>query len=92
VREDEWDAVADRIFNNQSDFAGVSLLPATGDLDYPQAPFQACHGPGDREAIRARFAALKAAWVDLDFTTMYESEDGTTLLDNVACAGGACLI
>ena len=27
------------IYNNRESFAGISLLSATGDLDYPQAPF-----------------------------------------------------
>ncbi len=39
VREDEWDDVADFIFTNRESFSGVSLLPQSGDLDYPQAPF-----------------------------------------------------
>lgn len=38
VRDDEWDSVADFIYNNRKWFAGISLLPASGDLDYPQAP------------------------------------------------------
>ena len=41
VREDEWDAVTDFIFAHREAFAGVSLLPMGGDLDYPQAPFVA---------------------------------------------------
>jgi ribonucleoside-diphosphate reductase alpha chain len=41
VRDDEWDAVTDYIYANRSAFAGVSLLPMGGDLDYPQAPFVA---------------------------------------------------
>ena len=39
VREDEWDAVAHYIYDHRDAFAGVSLLPEGGDLDYPQAPF-----------------------------------------------------
>lgn len=39
VRPEEWDDVADYIYKNRGNFAGVSLLPASGDLDYPQAPF-----------------------------------------------------
>lgn len=39
VRSDEWDDVENFIFDNQEWFAGVSLLPASGDLDYAQAPF-----------------------------------------------------
>lgn len=39
VRENEWDEVAEFIYENRDSFAGVSLLPQSGDLDYPQAPF-----------------------------------------------------
>lgn len=39
VKEDEWDVVFDYIYENRKWFAGVSLLPSTGDRDYPQAPF-----------------------------------------------------
>jgi ribonucleoside-diphosphate reductase alpha chain len=39
VRADEWEAVTDFIYANRHAFAGVSLLPYGGDLDYPQAPF-----------------------------------------------------
>lgn len=39
VKPDEWDAVEAFIFDNQEWFAGISLLSASGDLDYVQAPF-----------------------------------------------------
>jgi len=39
VREDEWDDVTNYIWNNRKHFSGVSLLPESGDKDYPQAPF-----------------------------------------------------
>jgi ribonucleoside-diphosphate reductase alpha chain len=39
VRDDEWDDVTEFIYTNRQWFAGISLLPMSGDLDYPQAPF-----------------------------------------------------
>jgi ribonucleoside-triphosphate reductase len=39
VKDDEWDDVADYIYENREAFAGVALLPHAGDRDYPQAPF-----------------------------------------------------
>jgi len=47
VKEHEWDSVADFIYKNRKDFAGVSLLPYSGDRDYPQAPFCAVPYPTD---------------------------------------------
>lgn len=38
VREEEWNDVCDYIYRNRQWFAGISLLPQSGDLDYPQAP------------------------------------------------------
>jgi ribonucleoside-diphosphate reductase alpha chain len=35
----EWKEVENFIYENRKWFAGISLLPASGDLDYPQAPF-----------------------------------------------------
>jgi ribonucleoside-diphosphate reductase alpha chain len=39
VKDNEWDAVTNYIYENRKWFAGISLLSASGDLDYPQAPF-----------------------------------------------------
>ena len=39
VKDTEWDAVETFIYENRAVFAGISLLPDGGDLDYPQAPF-----------------------------------------------------
>ncbi len=39
VKDGEWEHVEAFIFEHRHAFAGVSLLPDGGDLDYPQAPF-----------------------------------------------------
>ena len=38
VNPDEWSEVANYIYKNRKYFAGITLIPASGDLDYPQAP------------------------------------------------------
>ena len=35
---DDWDAVAEYVYNNRDSFAGISFLAMTGDKDYAQAP------------------------------------------------------
>lgn len=45
VKDNEWDDVIDYIYKNRKYFAAVSLLPDTGDKDYPQAPFTAVYTP-----------------------------------------------
>tara|TARA_Y100001973_G_scaffold106548_1_gene185207 strand:- start:109 stop:2352 length:2244 start_codon:yes stop_codon:yes gene_type:complete len=47
VRENEWDEIADYIYKNRKYFAGISLIPNSGDKDYPQAPFCAVPYPQD---------------------------------------------
>lgn len=39
VEPHEWDDIERFIYRNRRWFAGISLLPASGDKDYPQAPF-----------------------------------------------------
>lgn len=39
VRPDEWEDLTKFIYNNNKYFCGISLLPESGDKDYPQAPF-----------------------------------------------------
>ena len=50
VGPDEWDDVAAYIYDNRKYFAGVSLLSASGDKDYQQAPFQAVMDPAEQVA------------------------------------------
>ena len=45
VRPDEWDSVTSFIYQNRQWFCGISLLPISGDKDYPQAPFTAIYTP-----------------------------------------------
>jgi len=49
VKDEEWDNVESFIFDNRHAFAGISLLPEGGDLDYPQAPF--CEVLGAAEIV-----------------------------------------
>lgn len=47
VKDDEWPDVEKFIFDNQKHFAGISLLSASGDLDYAQAPFSTVLTPNE---------------------------------------------
>lgn len=47
VKEDEWDLVADFVYDNREYFSGISLLSASGDKDYAQAPFTTVHMPSE---------------------------------------------
>lgn len=39
VKDNEWNEIANWIWENREGFCGLSFLPETGDLDYPQAPY-----------------------------------------------------
>jgi ribonucleoside-diphosphate reductase alpha chain len=39
VKPDEWESVTKFIYENRKYFAGISLIPQSGDKDYTQAPF-----------------------------------------------------
>jgi ribonucleoside-diphosphate reductase alpha chain len=39
VKPDEWEDVTKFIYDNRKYFAGISLIPQSGDKDYTQAPF-----------------------------------------------------
>ena len=45
VEPEEWDDVEQFIYDNRNHLCGVSLLSATGDKDYAQAPFAAVYLP-----------------------------------------------
>lgn len=86
VRDEEWDAVQQFIWDNREYFAGISLLRESGDKIYAQAP---------REAVTTDADILKwnaLQYREVDYTLLTEQEDVTTLADVVACAGGACEI
>ncbi len=88
VGADDWDEVAEYIWRERESFTGVSLLAATGDKDFAFAPNEEIVTPADE----ARWNALLADYTPVDYTTLVELDDTTTLSGEAACAGGACLI
>jgi len=166
VQPDEWDDVTSFIYNNRKFFAGISLIPQSGDKDYPQAPFttvytsreitkeygdaslwcsglielglnafnnnlwaacdymtlnQASDTDNDAKKLFSikmiRFAKkyfnndikrltycmkdvynwkiytdLYDSFAKVDYTQLFETEDNTTGIEEISCAGGACLI
>jgi len=47
VKPEEWHDVEKFIYKNRKFFCGVSLLPVSGDKDYPQAPFSTVYLPSE---------------------------------------------
>jgi ribonucleoside-diphosphate reductase alpha chain len=166
VKPDEWEDVTKFIYKNRKYYAGISLIPQSGDKDYPQAPFTtvytsreivkeygdaslwcsglielalqnfnknlwaACdyvtfnQGKPDDDQGKTHFTEkmknfankyfdgdvkrltycmkdvynwkiycdLINSFKKVDYTQLLETEDNTTGIEEVSCAGGACLI
>lgn len=166
VKPDEWDSVTKYIYDNRKFFAGISLIPQSGDKDYPQAPFTTvytsreivkeygdaalwCSGlielglnafmnnlwaacdyvsinqakendstdkllfitkmknfagkyfDGDVKRLTycmkdvhnwKIYCDLFDSFQKVDYTQLSETEDNTTGIEEISCAGGACLI
>jgi ribonucleoside-diphosphate reductase alpha chain len=86
VREGEWDAVADYIWENRADFTGISMLAATGDKIYQQAPHEEVVTAQDETLWNELISKFRS----VDYTEMQEADDETNLQGEIACAGGAC--
>ena len=166
VRPDEWEDVTKYIYNNRKFFAGISLIPQSGDKDYPQAPFTTvytsreiakeygeaslwCSGlielglnafdnnlwaacdfmtlqqESDKDSDDKKLFSVKMkrfakkyfdsdikrltycmkdvynwkiytdlfdSYTKVDYTQLLETEDNTVGIEEISCAGGACLI
>ena len=166
VKPEEWEAVTKYIYNNRKFFAGISLIPQSGDKDYPQAPFTTvytsreivkeygdaglwCSGlielglnafnnnlwaacdyitlsqGTDKDSEDKKIFSLKMrrfakqyfdedikrltycmkdvynwkiytdlynSFTKVDYTQLLETEDNTIGIEEISCAGGACLI
>jgi ribonucleoside-diphosphate reductase alpha chain len=166
VKPDEWEQVTKYIYDNRKYFAGISLIPQSGDKDYTQAPFTTvytsreivkeygdaalwCSGlielglnafdnnlwaacdyvtlnqahkdhpeaklmfvtkmknfagkyfTGDVKRLTycmkdvynwKIYCDLYETYKKVDYTQLLETEDNTAGIEEVSCAGGACLI
>ena len=83
IREHEWPAVGEWMWENQDSYNGLSVLPFS-DHTYKQAPFEDC----TVETYDKLFATLS----EVDLSGVVEMADYTDQKGEAACAGGACEI
>jgi ribonucleoside-diphosphate reductase alpha chain len=83
VREHEWPAVGEWMWENREYYNGLSVLPFDGG-SYIQAPFTDC--------TKEEYEKLMETLKDVDLSNIIELDDDTNLSGEVACAGGACEI
>jgi ribonucleoside-diphosphate reductase alpha chain len=62
VLPDEWESVADFIFDNKEYFTGVSLLAASGSKDYHQAPYQEVYSETELAKMYGPAEGFKDLW------------------------------
>lgn len=60
VEVDEWDAITRFIFDNREDFAGVAMMPASGDKFYDLAPNVAVYTPEEQVTLYGAEAYAEA--------------------------------
>ena len=81
IKQDEWSAVGDWLYENKEYFTALSFLPE--DLGtYKQAPFETITEEQFNEAVKSLH--------EVDLSRVVEMSDNTALMDQAACAGGAC--
>jgi len=83
IKQDEWDMVGEWLYENKEYFTALSFLPE--DLGtYKQAPFETITEKEFNEAVKSLH--------EVDLSKVIEMSDNTALMDQAACAGGACEI
>ena len=83
LREHEWEAAGNWMWDNRDYYNGLSVLPYDGGT-YTQAPFEDC----TVETYETMLKTLN----DIDLSQIIEEKDETNLSGEIACAGGACEI
>jgi len=81
IREHEWPAVGEWMWENKEHYNGLSVLPYDGGT-YIQAPFEDC--------TKEKYEELMKTLHDVDLSKIVELDDDTDLSGEAACAGGAC--
>jgi ribonucleoside-diphosphate reductase alpha chain len=83
VQEHEWEQVGNWMWENKDTFNGLSVLPYFGGT-YKQAPFE--------DITEEQFNEMATHLHNIDLSQIVEFSDETALMDQAACAGGACEI
>ncbi len=83
LKDDEWKASGEWMWDNREFYNGLSVLPYNGGT-YVQAPFEDC--------TKEEYEELMKTLTEVDLSKIIELDDNTDLSGELACAGGACEI
>jgi ribonucleoside-triphosphate reductase (thioredoxin) len=83
IKDNEWDAVGQWMWDNKDTYHGLSILPYS-EHTYKQAPFE--------DITQDVYNELNQHLHSIDLTNVVEFEDNSDLKAEGACIGGACEI
>lgn len=86
VEPDDWDKVAEYLYENRDHFTAVSLLGRTGDKEFQQTPYEAVTTPDDYHDWNSMNYSLKP----VDYTVITEQKDNTIRARELSCVAGIC--
>jgi ribonucleoside-diphosphate reductase alpha chain len=84
VRDEEWMEVGAWVYKYFDEISGISFLPYSNHT-YKQAPYQDATLEEYEELVAKMPKEIR--WADIAF---YETEDGTTGTQDLACSAGFC--
>lgn len=83
VKDSEWPALTQWMWDNRDYYNGISVLPYYGSSAYPQLPFE--------DITKEQYEAMLPLLANIDIGQVTENNgEGVDLAGEVACAGGAC--
>jgi ribonucleoside-diphosphate reductase alpha chain len=83
LRDHEWDAAGEWMWDNRKAYNGLSVLPFDGGT-YIQAPFEDC--------TKERYDEMMVSLHKIDLSQVVEVTDNTDLSGELACSSGNCEI
>jgi ribonucleoside-triphosphate reductase len=83
LKDNEWDAAGEWMWENKEHYNGLSVLPYNGG-SYVQAPFE--------DITEEKYHQMMESLKDVDLSKVIELDDNTNLTGELACAGGSCEI
>ena len=83
MREHEWNAAGEWMWENRNHYNGLSVLPYNGGT-YKQAPFE--------DITKEQYEDMMESLTTVDLSNVVELDDNTDLSGELACSGGNCEI
>jgi ribonucleoside-diphosphate reductase alpha chain len=78
IKEDEWEAVGEWMWENKDSYNGLSVLPFDNG-SYTQAPFE--------DITKEKYDSIVRNLEEIDLRFVIEDEDSTDLSGELACSG-----